>query len=138
MMRTTKALKAQRNGVRLFGKNFWSPEIIEHQGKQVYARYNPDSIDTLYIYNASDDIFICEVYNNELKGSSSDDYRELNSRKKAVKKLVQEYKCDIADITENADDIELCLTHNDSIMWKVCCFCIEAQCSYLLVPSKLL
>jgi len=106
MMRTTQALKVQRNGVRLFGKNFWSPELIEHQGKQVYARYDPDSIDTLYIYSASDDIFICEAYNNELKGTSSDDYRELNRRKKTVKKLVKECKGDIADTTENADDLE--------------------------------
>lgn len=61
MMRTTKTLSVQRNGVRLFGKNFWSQELVEHQGKQVYARYDPNSIDTLYIYSASDDIFICEV-----------------------------------------------------------------------------
>jgi len=106
MMRTTKALNVQRNGVRLFGKNFWSPELVEHQGKQVCARYDPDSIGTLNIYSASDDIFLCEAYNNELKGSSSEDYRELNRRKKAVKKLVEEYKEDISDIAENADDLE--------------------------------
>jgi hypothetical protein len=106
MMRTTRAIKVQRNGIRLFDKYYWSPELIEYQGRQVYARYNPDSIDMLYIYSSSDDIFLCEAYNNELKGSSSEDYRELNRRKKAVKKLVKEYKEDISDITENADDLE--------------------------------
>lgn len=106
MMRTTKVLKVQRNGIRLFGKYFWSPELIEYQGSQVYARYNPDFIDTIYIYSASDDIFLCEAYNNELKGSSSEDYRELNSRKKAIKNFVKGYKGDVRDIIENPDDIE--------------------------------
>lgn len=106
MMRTTRELKVQRNGVRLFDKHFWSPELVEHQGKLVYARYNPDAIDMVYIYNASDDIFICEAYNRELKGSSSDDYRELNSRKKAIRKFVKEYKGDVTDVVENPDDIE--------------------------------
>ena len=63
MLRTIKTLRVQRNGIRLFGKNFWSQELVEHQGKQVYERYNPNSIDTLYIYSASDYIFICEGYN---------------------------------------------------------------------------
>ncbi|MFZ5986693.1 MAG: Mu transposase C-terminal domain-containing protein [Bacillota bacterium] len=66
MMRTTRAIKVQRNGIRLFDKYYWSPELIEYQGRQVYARYNPDSIDMLYIYSSSDDIFLCEAYNNEL------------------------------------------------------------------------
>jgi uncharacterized protein YlxW (UPF0749 family) len=60
----------------------------------------------LYIYTSSDDIFLCEAYNNELKGSSSEDHRELNRRKKALKKLVKDYREDISDITENADDLE--------------------------------
>ena len=106
MMRTTRALKVQRNGIRLFDKYFWSPELIEYQRNQVYARYNPDSIDTIYIYSTSDDIFLCEAYNNELKGSSSEDYRELSSRKKAIKNFVKEYKGDVRDIIENPDDIE--------------------------------
>lgn len=36
----------------------------------------------------------------------SEDYRELNSRKKAIKNFVKEYKGDVSDIIENPDDIE--------------------------------
>ena len=104
-MRTTKPLTVHRNGIKLFDKYFYSTMLMEYLGKKVYARYNPDNIETVYIYNEKSDTFICEAYCKEYDGWASEDYRQLKRDKKALSDLVLSYKENIPDTLGDAASV---------------------------------
>ena len=58
MMRHSKPVKVTREGVCLHGLRFWSIDLMKHQGKRVYLRWDPTEAGLSYIFSLEDE-FLC-------------------------------------------------------------------------------
>jgi hypothetical protein len=57
-MRHSKPIKVTREGVRFQGLRFWSLDLMKHQGKQVYLRWDSTEAGLAYVFGLEDD-FLC-------------------------------------------------------------------------------
>ncbi len=99
-MRTTKPLTVHRNGIKLFNKFFYSTQLMDVLGCKVFARYNPNQINTIYVYNEKDDTFLCVAYCREYNGWTSEDIKQLKRDKKVLSNVVHTYKEHVPDILD--------------------------------------
>lgn len=109
MMRTTRPLKVQRNGVWFFGRWYKSEELFSLQGQEVYARYDREDISRLYIFDKQD-LKICEAVNRELANwdctASHEDIRAIMKERKRNKEIVKAYKEIINETMAEPDDLK--------------------------------
>lgn len=92
LMRTTKPLTVQKHGIWLFDRWFRSDTLMMRQGEKVHARYHPDKIGILYVYDLQDK-FICQVESKDLVawGATAEDQRAAEAEKKRLRKQAEQY-----------------------------------------------
>lgn len=97
MMRTSKPLKVQRNGIWLFGRWYYSPELAPHQEHMVYVRYELQQVGTVYVFD-TEDRFLCTAANREALawGATADDIRQAMKEKKQTRQRAKAYKDAVA------------------------------------------
>ncbi|MDI3480823.1 MAG: putative transposase [Tepidanaerobacteraceae bacterium] len=107
MMRTSKPLKVQRNGIWLFERWYYSTELAPHQGKKVFARYDIKQIGLIYVFDL-EDRFLCEARNKEALawGATSEDIRNAMKEKKAVRQRARAYKEDVSKVLKEPDPLK--------------------------------
>lgn len=99
--RTTRLLTVGRNGVRVpeLQMYFDSELLITHQKEKIYVRYNTDDVRQVYCFS-EDDEFICMAESVALGNLSQEmtaqNMRELNNKKKQLRRLAKQYIPDIA------------------------------------------
>lgn len=134
LLRTEKLQTVQRNGVKLTikGEDIWyySTELILNwQGKKVFVKYDPESLDTVRVYDENEKyILTAEIskkggYNFE-EGADLEAIKEVNKKRRELKNAVKKYKkSDIAspEATKIIEAIarEKMLTLNNSYNAKV-------------------
>lgn len=96
LMRTTKALKVGKNGIRIpeIGERYEDIKLFEYFGKNVFARYNSDDLKRVYVFTEQDE-FICIAECKKYVDLGADvevtkqTIRELNKRKKEVREFTK-------------------------------------------------
>ncbi len=99
--RTSRLLVVGRNGVRVPELQMYydSELLITHQKEKVYVRYNTDDVRQVYCFT-EDDEFIC-IAESVALGSmdqemTAQNMRELNNKKKQLRRLAKQHIPDIA------------------------------------------
>ena len=99
--RTTRLLTVGRNGVRVpeLQMYFDSEQLIPYQKKKIYVRYNTDDVREVYCFSEEDE-FICTARSVALGNLSQEmtaqNMRELNNKKKQLRRLAKQHIPDIA------------------------------------------
>ncbi len=116
MMRWANLQTVNRTGVKLklYGQEliYWNEELImQHQGKKVFVRYNPEDLREVRIYDEEDRyIMTVESASDTILsyGADKEDIKQAASKINSVTKTVKKYK-EINDIGvyENTDALEL-------------------------------
>lgn len=96
LMRTTKALKVGKNGIRIpeIGERYEDIKLFEYFGKNVFARYNSDDLKQVYVFTEQDE-FICIAECKKFVDLGADaevtkqTIRELNRRKKEIREFTK-------------------------------------------------
>lgn len=96
LMRTTKALKVGKNGIRIpeIGERYEDIKLFEYFGKNVFARYNSDDLKQVYVFTEQDE-FICIAECKKFVDLGADaevtkqTIRELNKRKKEIREFTK-------------------------------------------------
>lgn len=106
LMRTTRAYTVQRNGIRLFDSWYISKEMHAIQTKKVYARYSPENIEEIYIYD-EDMRYLFMAYRKVKMqfGASKEDYQREYQYKKEALAAARAGKPQVTEKTRNVDDI---------------------------------
>lgn len=99
--RTSRLLAVGRNGVRVPELQMYydSETLFRHQKEKVYVRYNTDDVRQVYCFT-EDDEFIC-IAESVALGSmdqemTAQNMRELNNKKKQLRRLAKQHIPDIA------------------------------------------
>ena len=99
--RTSRLLSVGRNGVRVPELQMYydSELLITHQKEKIYVRYNTDDVRQIYCFT-EDDEFIC-IAESVALGSmdqemTAQNMRELNNKKKQLRRLAKQHIPDIA------------------------------------------
>ncbi len=99
--RTSRLLVVGRNGVRVPELQMYydSELLITHQKEKIYVRYNTDDVRQIYCFT-EDDEFICIAESIALgsmdQEMTAQNMRELNNKKKQLRRLAKQYIPDIA------------------------------------------
>ncbi len=99
--RTTRLLTVGRNGVRVpeLQMYFDSEQLNPYQKEKIYVRYNTDDVREVYCFS-KDDEFICTARSVALGNLSQEmtaqNMRELNNKKKQLRRLAKQHIPDIA------------------------------------------
>lgn len=99
--RTTRLLTVGRNGVRVpeLQMYFDSEQLNPHQKEKIHVRYNTDDVREVYCFS-KDDEFICTARSVALGNLSQEmtaqNMRELNNKKKQLRRLAKQHIPDIA------------------------------------------
>lgn len=96
LMRTTKALKVGKNGIRIpeIGERYEDIKLFEYFGKNVFARYNSNDLKQVYIFTEQDE-FICIAECKKFVDLGADaevtkqTIRELNHKKKEIREFTK-------------------------------------------------
>ncbi|MBN1943708.1 MAG: Mu transposase C-terminal domain-containing protein [Phycisphaerae bacterium] len=92
MMRTTDPRTVGRNGISLWGRSYHSPELFGYLKKRVYARFDPNEVGRVYIFDMSDR-FICIAERKDLMsyGATHEDIQQAMHAKARYRKMAQSY-----------------------------------------------
>lgn len=99
--RTTRLLTVGRNGVRVPELQMYydSEQLVPYQKKKIYVRYNTDDVREVYCFS-KDDEFICTARSVALgnlnQEMTAQNMRELNNKKKQLRRLAKQHIPDIA------------------------------------------
>lgn len=99
--RTSRLLVVGRNGVRVPELQMYydSEVLFQHQKEKIYVRYNTDDVRQVYCFT-EDDEFICMAESVTLGSLSQEitaqNMRELNNKKKQLRRLAKQHIPDIA------------------------------------------
>ncbi|MGE5608123.1 MAG: Mu transposase C-terminal domain-containing protein [Bacillota bacterium] len=107
LMRTTKALTVRRHGIWYFDRWFRSDQLMMHQGEKVHARYHPDQIGILHIYDLRDK-YLCRVESHDLVawGATSEDHRAAEAEKKRLRKQTEQYYAGRSAVAAEPDHVK--------------------------------
>lgn len=92
-MRHTQPLTVQRNGVRLFGQWYYTPELVSYLGERVYVRYRDADMTKVYVFSL-DDEYLLEatlVSKAAALGASKEDIREALRKEKEAKRITERF-----------------------------------------------
>ena len=92
MMRTTRPLTVDRNGVKLWGRHFSAPELMHRQREKLYARYDPKLIGQIYLFDLQDRL-VCVAKRLDLLawGATHEDVRDRIKAKHQFRKFAKSY-----------------------------------------------
>ena len=98
MMRTSDPRTVGRNGIQLFGRHYHSPELFGLLGKKVYARFDPEQLGRLHVFDL-DDRYVCTCERKDLMkwGASREDLQAAMRAKAHHRKIAASYResCEI-------------------------------------------
>ena len=83
--------KVYKEGIRRFGRLYWSNELDRYSGQEVIIRFDPTHLGEIHVSTLKDG-YICSATNAELMkwGACKDDIKIIQSRRKAEKKSLKE------------------------------------------------
>ena len=87
LQRTTKLLTVTRNGVNFEGIRYVSEDTAVIQKKKVHATYIPNEVSTLFLYDSTDNSYLCKAVNAAMLTyhATTEDIKQWKKFKKAVR-----------------------------------------------------
>lgn len=89
-----KKVKVSNSGVTVCSIRFTSEDLLDYLNQTVIAKYDPNSLDKVYIYSSSGK-FICQAIAKVMspyRTATEEDFRRAEKQKKKAKKIINEYK----------------------------------------------
>ncbi len=91
-----KPCKVYTQGIKLFGRWYWSDDLVLHVGQVVDVRYDPNEIGRLIVFGVTGEgkgRFLCEAINRPAYSmhASREDLKRLAKRKRTARKAAEEY-----------------------------------------------
>src|SRR3972149_1052645 len=88
LMRCSRPVTVQRNGVWAFDRWYWSEAIAACHGQQLYYRYSLDDLSVIHAFSLQDQL-IGSITRRELVGVTSTDHRRYVREKQAVRRAAR-------------------------------------------------
>jgi putative transposase len=90
LMRSSRPVRVQRNGIWAFDRWYWSVELAACHGQEVYYRYALDDLSVIHVLGLQDQ-YLCSVRRRDLVGVTSQDHRKYVREKQAIRRVARAY-----------------------------------------------
>lgn len=108
LMKYDKTCKVGNIGIKFslhaVRHRFWSPELADYFKREVRLRYNPDDMDSVLVYCAASDEFLCEAFDMQADTPRYTVEDVKRTRKQYRAGVIQRLKSYVREVFENDRD----------------------------------
>lgn len=104
MMRHSKPLTVNRNGIKLFNNFYYDVKLLEYIKEKVYVRYRDTDLAKVFVFSLKDE-FICEAKIQAMVSALGIDKEIIRQQNSIVKQVQNEAKAKLTTATLSNEEI---------------------------------